>query len=115
MPSALEFRNESWLCPKVIGLCKAHQAALCMADRPPFLDDAPVTAGFVYLRRHGTEGNYQGEYTRGQLEQEAERIKAHLSHQRDVFIFFNNDAGAAAPRNALELAVMLPGHRGEKP
>ena len=106
---ALEFRNESWLCPEVIDLCTYRNVSLCMADRPPFLDEPPITADFIYLRRHGAEGNYLGEYTKEQLEGDAKRIRSYHSQKRDVFIYFNNDAGGAAPRNALELSRMLEG------
>jgi uncharacterized protein YecE (DUF72 family) len=105
--NALEFRNESWLCPEAIKLCKERKVSLCMADRPAFLDAPPLTADFVYLRRHGAEGNYIGEYTTEQLEKDAARIRKYLAGKRDVFIYFNNDAGGAAPRNAQQLATLL--------
>jgi uncharacterized protein YecE (DUF72 family) len=105
--NTLEFRNQSWLCDEVVALCKSRNVSLCMADRPSFLDAPPLTADFVYLRRHGAEGNYQGEYTRADLEHDAGRIRNYRAKKRDVFIYFNNDAGGAAPRNALELAGIL--------
>lgn len=105
--NVLEFRNQSWLCDEVVGICKSRNVSLCMADRPAFLDAPPLTADFVYLRRHGAEGNYIGEYNAAQLEHDAGRIRNYLSKGRDVFIYFNNDAGGAAPRNALELAALL--------
>ena len=105
--NVLEFRNSSWLCDEVVALCKSRNISLCMADRPDFLDAPPLTADFVYLRRHGAEGNYQGEYSKSQLEHDAGRIRTYLSKDRDVYIYFNNDAGGAAPRNARDLAEML--------
>lgn len=105
--STLEFRNESWLCPEVTELCRSYEVSLCMADRPAFIDSPPLTADFVYLRRHGAEGSPLGEYTTAQLERDADRIRSYLSENRDVFIYFNNDAGGAAPRNASELAALL--------
>ena len=103
----LEFRNESWLCPEVMDLCQSRNVSLCMADHPPFLDEPPITANFVYIRRHGMEGSYNGSYSTEQLAKDAGRIKSYLKKKLDVFIYFNNDAGGAAPRNALELAAML--------
>jgi uncharacterized protein YecE (DUF72 family) len=105
--SALEFRNESWLCPEVTKLCRARNVSLCMADWPPFLDETPLTADFVYIRRHGRQGSYNGDYSRQELEQDAARISSYLRKDLDVFIYFNNDAGGAAPRNALELATIM--------
>jgi len=103
----LEFRDESWLCPEVIELCKAHNVSLCMADWPSFIEETPITAGFVYIRRHGWQGSYNGSYSRAELERDAQRIKSYLDKELDVFIYFNNDAGGAAPHNALELASIL--------
>lgn len=105
--NTLEFRNQSWLCDEVVELCKSRNISICMADRPPFIDAPPLTSDFVYLRRHGAEGNNLGEYSTGQLERDAARIRSYLSKKRDVFIYFNNDAGGAAPRNALQLAGLL--------
>jgi uncharacterized protein YecE (DUF72 family) len=111
----LEFRNQSWLCDEVVALCKTRNISLCMADRPSFIDATPLTSDFVYLRRHGAEGNYQGEYTTEQLERDAARIRSYLAKKRDVYLYFNNDAGGAAPRNALQLAEMLRNtHHNEK-
>jgi uncharacterized protein YecE (DUF72 family) len=113
--NTIEFRNQSWLCDEVVHLCKSHNISLCMADKPAFIDAPPLTSDFVYLRRHGAEGSELGEYSAAQLERDAGRIKNYLAKKRDVFIYFNNDAGGAAPRNALELAGMLrKSQRNEK-
>jgi len=105
--NVFEFRNESWLSPEVVSLYREHRVGLCMADRPPFLDAPPVTADFIYLRRHGAEGNYIGEYAPDQVARDAERIRRYLADQLDVFVYYNNDAGGAAPRNALQLRALL--------
>jgi uncharacterized protein YecE (DUF72 family) len=105
--NTLEFRNESWICPEVIDLCRDRKVSICMADWPPFIDETPPTSDFVYIRRHGKEGSYNGEYTTSQLEKDAKRIRSYLKDKLDVFIYFNNDTGGAAPRNAMELKEML--------
>ena len=105
--STLEFRNESWLSDEVVEMCKARNVSLCMADWPPFIDEPPVTADFVYIRRHGMQGSYNGCYSTEELEKDAGRIKSYLERNLDVFIYFNNDAGGAAPQNAVELASIL--------
>lgn len=104
---AFEFRNETWMDKDVVSLLKREGQALCMADWPPFADDLPVTAGFVYLRRHGRGGGYDSCYSREQLRRDAVRIKKYLRRKREVFIYFNNDAYGYAPRNAMELKEML--------
>ncbi len=102
-----EFRHESWIVPPIIDLCRQNNAALCMADSPPYLDELPVTADFVYLRRHGQQARYAGRYSKIQLAGDAERIRKYQAEGRDVFIYFNNDAHGYAPKNAKELIEML--------
>jgi uncharacterized protein YecE (DUF72 family) len=102
-----EFRNENWLRPEVVELCRSRKAALCMADAPAFLDEPPVTGEFVYIRRHGAQGRYFGEYSEEQLARDAERIRSYLAGGNDVYVYYNNDMGGAAPRNAVGLAALL--------
>ncbi len=103
----LEFRNESWINNEVLDLCKKHNVSLCAADWPPFLDDLPLTADFVYIRRHGVEGNYESDYPKSSISNDSRKIKKYMKDGRDVFIYFNNDAHGYAPKNARELAGML--------
>ncbi len=104
---AFEFRHESWIVPDIIDLCRQRNMALCMADYPPFLDVLPVTADFVYLRRHGRGGTYSGRYSKAQIAHDAGRIRKYRQEGKDVFIYFNNDEHGYAPANARELAAML--------
>lgn len=107
MRHAFEFRNETWIDKEIASLLKGEGQGLCMADWPPFVDDLPVTAGFVYLRRHGRGGGYDTCYSTEELRGDAARIRKYLRGRRDVFVYFNNDAFGYAPRNALELKEML--------
>lgn len=61
--NAMEFRHESWLNDEVMKLCRSRNVALCMADWPPFLNSLPLTADFVYIRRHGHDQLYSGNYS----------------------------------------------------
>lgn len=104
---AFEFRHKSWLTKKVINLLSASNIAICMADWPDFINELPVTADFVYIRRHGEGGNYATHYTTEQLKNDAKRIKEYLKQGKDVYYYFNNDAFAHAPKNGLELKAIL--------
>ncbi len=101
-----EFRHESWITGDVIDLCRKSKVSICMADAPEFNFNLPVTADFIYIRRHGAMG-VNGDYTKDFLEQDATRIRGHLSQGRDVFVYFNNDAYGFAPKNALMLRESL--------
>lgn len=105
--NTLEFRDRSWLSAEVATLCREHNVALCMADWPEFLVEPPLTADFVYVRRHGRDGDYATKYSHGELARDAKRIAEYLAGGRDVFIYFNNDALGHAPENARELQGLL--------
>jgi uncharacterized protein YecE (DUF72 family) len=107
MRNTFEFRNETWMDKEITSLLKREGQGLCMADWPPFVNDLPVTAGFVYMRRHGHGGSYDTCYSTKELKGNALRIKKYLMRRKDVFVYFNNDAFGYAPRNALELKEML--------
>ncbi len=102
-----EFRHKSWLVKKVFNLLSSANIGLCMADWPEFISDLPVTADFVYIRRHGEGGNYSTNYTPEQLKSDAKKIKEYMKMGKDVYYYFNNDAFAYAPKNALELSAIL--------
>lgn len=105
--NTFELRNKTWINKKVVNLLEKEKAALCMADWPEFLDKLPVTADFVYLRRHGEDGNYATSYSTASLKEDSKRIKAYLRQKKDVFIYFNNDARGYAPKNATELISLI--------
>jgi uncharacterized protein YecE (DUF72 family) len=107
--NTLEFREESWLGDETVSLCRGHNISLCKADWPHFLVETPLTSDFIYIRRHGRNGDYAANYDPGELAADAGRIREHLDGGRDVFIYFNNDAFGHAPKNASELAGMLEG------
>lgn len=107
--STFEFREGTWISKEVISLLQRENASLCMADWPEFLNDLPVTSDFVYIRRHGEGGSYATCYSNEHLKADARRIKRYLKQNKDVFIYFNNDAYGYAPRNALQLKEMFRG------
>ncbi len=106
MKNTFEFRNKTWINKKVVDILKKKNVALCMADWPDFLDKLPLTANFVYIRRHGQEGSYATEYSKELLNKDAKRIKVYLRQKKDVFIYFNNDAFGYAPKNVSELVTL---------
>ncbi|MCJ7758708.1 MAG: DUF72 domain-containing protein, partial [Gillisia sp.] len=57
------------------------------------------------FRFHGK--NHNGSYTNKQLDDVAAQIKDHISGDREVFTYFNNDAEGHAVRSALALKEKL--------
>jgi uncharacterized protein YecE (DUF72 family) len=104
---AFEFRDEAWYAPDVFDVLQASNVALCISDHA----DAPapweVTARHVYVRGHGPSGRYHGSYSDRTLRHWAERVLRWQAEGREVFVYFDNDQKAAAPRDALRLVAEL--------
>jgi len=107
MRNTFEFRNKNWINKKVSSLFEKENAAFCIADHPAFLQDLPVTADFIYIRRHGKNGSYATSYAPETLKEDAKFIKAQLKQKKDVFLYFNNDAHGYAPKNAAEIELLI--------
>lgn len=68
-----------------------------------------ATTDFVYVRMHGpdTDPPYAGSYPAEQLRRWADQIRHWVAEERKVLVYFNNDGGGNAVRNALELRAMV--------
>jgi uncharacterized protein YecE (DUF72 family) len=104
----LEPRHASWLEPAALALLEELDVALVAADtagRHPF--SLARTASFGYLRLHGSTALYASRYTDDELAVWAERVRAVRDGGHDVFVYFDNDAQANAPRDALRLRALV--------
>lgn len=109
LTSVLEFRDESWHREPIRELLSRYGAAFCIHDHG-VVGECPdwVTADVVYLRFHGSsETSYSGSYSEEALQRAAKRITAWRAEGRSVFVYFNNDIGGHAVRNALTLKAMV--------
>jgi uncharacterized protein YecE (DUF72 family) len=104
---AVEFRHESWFVPQVYKILEKHNVALVAASSSLFPRADRVTADFAYFRYHGPGALFGSNYTRKQLEQEADKMAKLLRQRIDVFGYFNNDGNAYAVKNAQALQEML--------
>ena len=74
---------------------------------------APVLRGTFHLNRseqhvlHGHTRKYASSFSKAALKKWATRAKCWLQENRDVHVYFDNDAEGAAPKNALTLLEML--------
>lgn len=97
---AFELRHASWFCEPVYALLRERGAALAVGDHPerPF-QTCERTADWRYVRLHHGARGRRGNYSDRELETWARRV--HDWRGRDeVFVYFNNDWEAFAPRNA---------------
>jgi uncharacterized protein YecE (DUF72 family) len=93
---AVEFRHRSWYYPDANAILLRHRAGRVLHDMPSSaiaeLPDHPEIP-FVYLRFHGSEGDYRGGYNQTFLAAWADRIAGWLSEQKKVYVYFNNTIG----------------------
>lgn len=103
----VEFRHESWFDDDTAAALTHFGVANCLSDatRWPLWD--AVTTDLVYLRLHGHEATYASEYGEPGLAPWVERIKGWRAQGRAVHVYFDNDVGGAAPRDAALLMGML--------
>jgi len=71
-----------------------------------------LTADFAYVRFHGTTGRYGGDYPDEMLESWANQICDWIPRLRGIYVYFNNDQGGYAIKNAQTLHTLLqPGQQ----
>lgn len=106
---AVEFRHDSWDHPEVYQLLERHRAAYCIMSGANLPCILRATAPFVYIRLHGPDHQhlYGGSYSDDDLKWWADRISEWRSGGKDVLVYFNNDGGGNAVRNAFTLRGLL--------
>lgn len=98
---AVEPRHPSWWQTEIRDVLHRHNAALVWADRL----GRPVTplwrtADWGYVRLHEGRANPKPGYGRTALRSWRDRIAAQFEPATDVYVYFNNDHGGAAIRDA---------------
>jgi len=113
--SALEVRHESWHGEACFEILRKYNISLALADWPGYITHGPLTADFVFIRRHGLESLYSSSYPDSYLRHLAHQLQAWLKSGKDVYIYFNNDAYGYAVKNALRLKEFLSLKPSTKP
>jgi uncharacterized protein YecE (DUF72 family) len=101
---AIEFRKADWFAPEVYAILREHGIALAVSDLEGLPIPTTATAPWVYARFHGAGGKYQGSYSDEQLRTWSDRLQALAP---EGYVYFNNDAAAAAPGDALRMRDLL--------
>jgi uncharacterized protein YecE (DUF72 family) len=107
--TAVELRHPSWVDDAVFALLERHGAAYTVMSGAGLPCVLRATAPFVYVRLHGPDhhGLYAGSYSDADLGWWADRVREWESGGREVYVYFNNDGGGNAVRNALTLRHLL--------
>jgi uncharacterized protein YecE (DUF72 family) len=104
---AIEVRHPSYRDPVFYDQLRTRNVALVVADsagKYPTIDEQ--TADFTYVRLHGADELYVSDYSPEALDTWAAKVRT-WSTDRDVYVYFDNTMGGAAPHNAISLASRL--------
>jgi uncharacterized protein YecE (DUF72 family) len=102
-----EFRNRDWLREEMFALLRKYHIGFCIHNMPESITPELLTAKISYIRFPGYGEKYGGGYPEYVLDQWAAKlVDWHRSHIK-VFVYFNNDIGGFAPKNALMLKRLI--------
>jgi len=122
---AIEIRHPSFVCSEFVTLLRGYNIALVCADTVEWPRLMDITADFAYCRLHGSEVLYTSGYgeqaigtwaarvatwARGEEVQDGDHASpfaAKRTRERDVYVYFDNDAKVFAPRDAHALAARV--------
>jgi len=103
---SVEFRDESWFTDETRALLERHSAALCLADTPRRKQPMWRTADWGFVRFHEGKSPHPPGYERDVLRRWVARIAETWPSSADVFVYFNNDRGGYAIRDAIVFAEL---------
>jgi uncharacterized protein YecE (DUF72 family) len=103
---AVEFRDPSWYVEPVFESLRRHGVALCLHDMEGSATERQVVGPFVYARFHGPV-KYGGRYSDERLADWAEWCAARIADGISTYVYFNNDTGGHAPRDASRLRELI--------
>ena len=102
VPSAFEFRHDSWFTDEIFDLLKMSNRALCVAETEERTTPDVVTADFCYYRYR--KPSYTAEERKAMLT----RIREHLAVGRNVFAYFKHEETPEGALSALEILKDIP-------
>jgi uncharacterized protein YecE (DUF72 family) len=105
---AIEFRHPSWYDEEVFEALDRTNVALCLHDMQGSATPRISIGRFLYVRFHGASGKYAGAYSAEQLREWAQWLEG---QRKRAFVYFNNDVGGQAPRDAKTLRDFTSGQR----
>jgi uncharacterized protein YecE (DUF72 family) len=101
---AVEPRHESWFTDATRALLTTQGAALCLADSPSRRSPVWRTSGWSYLRFHEGTATPRPCYAEEALARWAEALAGAWDREERVYVYFNNDSGCCAVRDAARFA-----------
>ncbi|MGH8951239.1 MAG: DUF72 domain-containing protein [Acidimicrobiia bacterium] len=121
----VEPRHESFFVDEMAAIARRYNTAIAFSHSSKWPYTEEITAGFIYLRLHGPRKLYSSAYDSEEMERWADRIRLWSKGSepddatritdlkppprkgRDVYVYFDNDAGGHAPRQAADMISLL--------
>jgi uncharacterized protein YecE (DUF72 family) len=106
IPNFFEFRKPEWFKKEMVDFMNDKGLGFCTVSAPGLnYEEMYAPNKWVYLRLHGKYKWYDYSYREEELKEFRSDIRKTEPDQ--AFVFFNNDIGAQAPRNARQLTELF--------
>lgn len=102
-----EFRHESWFEEEVFFTLRMFNVGFCAYHMVDWETPLEVTTDIAYVRFHGSDALYGGNYSDEQLAGWARRLRDLPEDVSEVYCYFNNDGYGYAIENAKTLEAKL--------
>ena len=106
VPTAFEFRHDSWFSDAIWELLKSANAGLCVAETETRTTPDVVTAAFAYYRFR--KPTYTGDERRAMVD----RIRQHIAEGRNAFVYFKHEETPQGALYAVEVLREVNGPEG---
>jgi len=108
---AVEFRSSRWIRDETKQILIDTGSVFCIVDSPTSEKVDWITSSTAYIRLHGRKSWYDYDYSHKELEEIGRMIERLVcSGAERVYVFFNNDIGAHAPKNGIVLKEIVKSH-----
>jgi uncharacterized protein YecE (DUF72 family) len=105
-PNVVEFRHESWWKKTVYEELGKNNISFSGMSHPALPETIVTNAPLLYYRLHGVPQLYQSPYSIEYLKKFIKKVNS-CGESKTAFIYFNNDIGGNAIKNATEMKSLL--------
>ena len=105
-PNVVEFRHESWWTKIVYEELGKRKISFSGMSHPMLPETIVTNTPLLYYRMHGVPQLYQSSYSIEYLKKFIKQVKS-CGGAKEAFIYFNNDIGCNAIKNATEMKTLL--------
>lgn len=104
---AFEFRNTTWYNDEIVDLLRETECTFCIHDMGELKSARITTSGLTYVRFHGFDTQYGGDYSDQTLTEWAHWMQYQAARGISVYGYFNNDIGGFAVKNCRTLQQII--------